>query len=68
MILIRGPHCKRYTWFGYEGRYSVKKPAAHKVDDANQDKEKQAQEPQSDGLSREQGEAQETTDEKEKKS
>ena len=26
VILIRGPHCHRYTWFGYEGGYSVRKP------------------------------------------
>ena len=19
VLLLRGPHCKRYTWFGYEG-------------------------------------------------
>jgi len=20
ILLLRGPHCKQYTWFGYEGR------------------------------------------------
>ncbi|KAF9003368.1 major facilitator superfamily domain-containing protein [Cyathus striatus] len=25
ILLLRGPHCKRYTWFGYEGGISVKK-------------------------------------------
>jgi hypothetical protein len=23
--LIRGPHCKRYTWFGYEGGLEARK-------------------------------------------
>ena len=42
MILVRGPHCKRYTWFGYEGGYSVKKSAVHK--EGQDDKEKQTPE------------------------
>ncbi|KAJ3570703.1 hypothetical protein NP233_g4229 [Leucocoprinus birnbaumii] len=25
ILLLRGPHCRRYTWFGYEGGLSVKK-------------------------------------------
>lgn len=68
MILVRGPHCKRYTWFGYDGGYSVKKPTAHKADDPNQDKEKQAQEPESNRPAPKDGEAQRTVDEKEKES
>lgn len=27
LLLIRGPHCKRYTWFGYEGGLSAHKSA-----------------------------------------
>ena len=38
VILIRGPHCERYTWFGYQGGYSVKKPVMHKGD-RNDDEE-----------------------------
>ncbi|KAI0687439.1 MFS superfamily [Cytidiella melzeri] len=36
MILIRGPHVKRYTWFGYEGGYSIRKEVPQV-----EDKEKQ---------------------------
>lgn len=25
VLLIRGPHCKRYTWFGYEGGLEPRK-------------------------------------------
>ena len=25
IMLIRGPHCSRYTWFGYEGGYRLRK-------------------------------------------
>lgn len=25
LMLIRGPHCKRYTWFGYEGGLGLRK-------------------------------------------
>jgi hypothetical protein len=25
LLLIRGPHCKRYTWFGYEGGLEARK-------------------------------------------
>ncbi|KAL9709070.1 hypothetical protein Ac2012v2_007884 [Leucoagaricus gongylophorus] len=25
ILLLRGPHCKRYTWFGYEGGFSVRR-------------------------------------------
>jgi hypothetical protein len=25
LVLIRGPHCKRYTWFGYEGGLEARK-------------------------------------------
>lgn len=26
LLLMRGPHCKRYTWFGYEGGFEARKP------------------------------------------
>ncbi|KAI0825557.1 MFS superfamily [Irpex lacteus] len=35
VILVRGPHCQRYTWFGYEGGYSVKKPPVSAKDENN---------------------------------
>ncbi|KAI0821370.1 major facilitator superfamily domain-containing protein [Irpex lacteus] len=38
VILLRGPHCKRYTWFGYEGGWSIRKPQVKK-----DDKEKQVE-------------------------
>ncbi len=25
LLLIRGPHCERKTWFGYEGGFGVRK-------------------------------------------
>ena len=25
ILLLRGPHCKRYTWFGYEGGLEARK-------------------------------------------
>ena len=25
ILLIRGPHCKQYTWFGYEGGLEARK-------------------------------------------
>lgn len=25
VMLVRGPHCSRYTWFGYEGGLNVRK-------------------------------------------
>ncbi len=24
VLLLRGPHCRRYTWFGYEGGFRAK--------------------------------------------
>jgi len=30
LLLIRGPHCKRYTWFGYEGGLEARKVAAER--------------------------------------
>ena len=28
VMLIRGPHCSRYTWFGYEGGWGMRKRSA----------------------------------------
>ena len=28
VLLARGPHCRRYTWFGYEGGCETRKLAA----------------------------------------
>lgn len=30
VLLIRGPHCKRYTWFGYEGGLEPRKSVVDK--------------------------------------
>ena len=27
VLLLRGPHCKQYTWFGYEGGLEPRKSA-----------------------------------------
>lgn len=32
VIFMRGPHCQRYTWLGYEGGYSIRKQSAHETD------------------------------------
>lgn len=28
IMLIRGPHCSRYTWFGYEGGWNMRKTSS----------------------------------------
>ena len=38
VMSLRGPHCRRYTWFGYEGGWSIRK-----VKVAPNDKEMQAE-------------------------
>ncbi|KAI0688983.1 major facilitator superfamily domain-containing protein [Cytidiella melzeri] len=37
VMLVRGPHCSRYTWFGYEGGLRLRKPP---VESQSQDVEK----------------------------
>ncbi|KAH9948300.1 major facilitator superfamily domain-containing protein [Amylocystis lapponica] len=32
VILLRGPHCPRYTWFGYEGGYELWKQKSMQVE------------------------------------
>ena len=32
VLLLRGPHCKQYTWFGYEGGLEARKSV---VDERN---------------------------------
>lgn len=27
VMLVRGPHCSRHTWFGYEGGFRLRKAA-----------------------------------------
>lgn len=36
ILLLRGPHCERYTWFGYEGGIEPRKDV---VDAAQREKE-----------------------------
>ena len=31
VLLLRGPHCARYTWFGHEGGLSWRKPKAEQI-------------------------------------
>ena len=35
VLLIRGPHCKRYTWFGYEGGTNLRR---YKTSDSEETK------------------------------
>ena len=30
ILLLRGPQCKRYTWFGYEGGWEARKSVVEK--------------------------------------
>ncbi len=30
MLLVRGPHCERKTWFGYEGEFGVRRDVERK--------------------------------------
>jgi hypothetical protein len=32
-LLVRGPHCRRYTWFGYEGGFEARKRKTMPVPD-----------------------------------
>lgn len=32
VILLRGPHCPRYRWFGYEGGFQIRKTKAMDVE------------------------------------
>ena len=32
VALLRGPHCPRYRWFGYEGRFGIQKPKSTAVE------------------------------------
>jgi hypothetical protein len=36
VLLLRGPHCSRHTWFGYEGGWGMKKvsPTSHENEGA----------------------------------
>ena len=47
MLLVRGPHCPRYTWFGYKGGLSWRKPSTEEqppIDAAGVEDEKQRNE------------------------
>lgn len=45
VILVRGPHCKRYTWFGYEGGLEHRKSVVRQrqLDEEERDGEKNRQ-------------------------
>ena len=35
VMLARGPHCRRYTWFGYEGGLEARKSVVEAREKAN---------------------------------
>ncbi|KDR77512.1 hypothetical protein GALMADRAFT_65873 [Galerina marginata CBS 339.88] len=39
ILLIRGPHCKRYTWFGYEGGLEARKKVVEERKRSEEEKE-----------------------------
>jgi hypothetical protein len=39
--LIRGPHCKRYTWFGYEGGLEARKQVVAERKRLEEEKERE---------------------------
>ena len=41
LLLIRGPHCKRYTWFGYEGGLEARKKVVAERTRLEEEKEKE---------------------------
>ena len=41
LLLIRGPHCKRYTWFGYEGGLEARKKVVAERDRLEEEKERE---------------------------
>lgn len=60
ILLIRGPHCKRYTWFGYEGGLEARKSVVREREQLEQEEkdrqnETPSQQPQDD--KREKGES-----------
>ncbi|KAG5637108.1 hypothetical protein H0H81_005746 [Sphagnurus paluster] len=40
ILLVRGPHCERYTWFGFEGGWGTRKPMLE--DDQSENVERRA--------------------------
>ncbi|KAK0191570.1 MFS superfamily [Armillaria mellea] len=44
LLLIRGPHCERKTWFGYEGGFNVRKYDEQKDQTADESDEKDSTE------------------------
>ena len=41
LLLIRGPHCKRYTWFGYEGGLEARKKVVAERQRLEEEKERE---------------------------
>ncbi|KAH9487202.1 Putative uncharacterized transporter YgaY [Psilocybe cubensis] len=49
ILLIRGPHCKRYTWFGYEGGLEARKSVVRekeRLEQEGKDTQDRSQQPQ----------------------
>ena len=41
ILLIRGPHCKRYTWFGYEGGLEYRRSVLAEKERMEEEKERE---------------------------
>jgi len=54
ILLLRGPHCRRYTWFGYEGGFSIRRKRTVSLDGQSPAAEPTSLEP----TSKSEGEAQ----------
>ena len=49
VLLLRGPHCARYTWFGYEGGYDWRKRETSSPADAEMGEGKVAEQAEKTG-------------------
>ncbi|CAK5266396.1 unnamed protein product [Mycena citricolor] len=48
ILLVRGPHCARFTWFGYEGGWAVKRVKPPVADDEKKSGESTVREAEAD--------------------
>jgi len=47
ILLLRGPHCRRYTWFGYEGGFSIRRKCTVSLEEQSPAAEPTSSEPTS---------------------
>ena len=60
LLLIRGPHTRRYTWFGHEGGLEFRKSAVQAREKEREERERaEAERPRGDNQQPEQGAPQE---------